>query len=136
MKSLTLTALLVSTAIAPVALAESAPVQYDANGDYLSTDHLYWTVTDPDENGLNCRWSEDMPEAWYAPDAQFPLMNVREWEVVRSFDYGTVLMANRTPAGFVTLNDDRGLPWLKVSIGDNDEICLARANRDFIRPLD
>ncbi|QEQ00557.1 hypothetical protein RHP47_03630 [Thermosynechococcus sp. QKsg1] len=56
------------------------------------------------------------------------------WPVVRRFPTGTVLRANITPAGFATITDSRGLPWLKVSIGDEDRICLVRANRRFIRP--
>ncbi|MGI0487982.1 hypothetical protein ACN4EK_21290 [Pantanalinema rosaneae CENA516] len=116
-------------------LAQSVPVA-DSTGDFSRrTSHEKWIVVDDDANGLNCRWSSAMPTEWYAPDAKYPRMNVREWSVVRRFPYNTVLVANMTPAGMVTLLDESNKPWLKVTIGDNDQICLVRANSSFIRPL-
>ncbi|WP_460194366.1 hypothetical protein [Thermosynechococcus sp. FA-CM-4201] len=109
--------------------------QPNSNGDYISrTSHRTWVVVDPDINGLNCRWSDKVPQEWYAPNARWPDLEIMRWPVVRRFPQGTVLTANITPAGFATITDSRGLPWLKVSIGDEDRICLVRANRRFIRP--
>lgn len=135
-KSLALLALLGILSTASVAIAQTAPLpRPNANGDYLTrTSHQYWQVVDSDPAGLNCRWSSRMPSNWYAPDAVLPRMNVLNWDVVRRFAPGTTLTANTTPAGFATMMDSRGLPWLKVSIGDNDQICLVRANSRFIRP--
>lgn len=119
-------------------LAETIPPEPNSNrvGDFaVRTSHPFWTVVDPDENGLSCRWSPDAPVDWYSPAADFPNSAFYQWPVVRTFDYGTVLTANITPAGFATLTDNRGLPWLKVRQGDNDEICLVRANASYILPL-
>jgi len=125
-----------SMLMTPATLAQGSTVQANPDGDYSRTDHKQWVVVDSDPAGLNCRWSDAMPDEWYAPDAQFPPMNIRQWPVVARFEPGTILTANLTPAGFVLLYDDRYLPWLKVSIGKNDRICLVRANQRFIRPVD
>ncbi|MBD1910907.1 MULTISPECIES: hypothetical protein [unclassified Leptolyngbya] len=118
-----------------VAAQQARLPQPNANGDYTArTSHSSWQVVDPDPNGLNCRWSSQMPAEWYAPDARLPRRDVVNWGVVRRFATGTVLTANTTPAGFATMTDSRGLPWLKVSIGNNDQICLVRANSRFVRP--
>jgi hypothetical protein len=128
-------ALLVTIAITPAVRAQMPVPQPNADGDYPRTGHKLWRVVDPDPNGLNCHWSEEMPDPWYAPDAQFPDLNIQDWSIVRHFGAGTVLTANTTPAGFVFIHDDRYLPWLKVSLGDNDEICLVRANQQFVVPV-
>lgn len=123
-------------ATSAVAIAQPSPLPApNANGDYTRTSHRSWRVVDPDPNGLNCRWSSQMPSDWYAPDARLPRMDVMNWGVVRRFATGTTLTSNITPAGFATMPDARGLPWLKVSIGTNDQICLVRANSRFIRPF-
>lgn len=136
MKFAVLLTLLGLVSISSAALAQSAPLpQPNTNGDYARrTSHQSWVVVDPDPNGLNCRWSNRMPTNWYAPDAQLPRLDVVNWEVVRRFSTGTTLTANIAPAGFVTIMDNRGLPWLKVSIGENEQICLVRANSRFVRP--
>ncbi|HIK35629.1 MULTISPECIES: hypothetical protein [unclassified Thermosynechococcus] len=98
------------------------------NGDYISrTSHRTWVGVDPDINGLTCRWSDKVPQEWYAPKARWPDLEIMHWPLVRRFPRGTVLTA--TPAGFATITDSRGLPWLKVSIGEEERICLVRANR-------
>jgi len=125
---------MLSTSSAAFAQTSRLP-QPDTNGDYPRTSHQTWVVVDSDPNGLNCRWSSRMPANWYAPDAQFPRMNVVNWPVVQRFGRGTTLTANISPAGFAMLRDERGLPWLKVSLGNGDQICLVRANRRFVRPL-
>ncbi len=111
----------------------------DANGDYSGkTGHVKWIVVDPDPNGVNCRWSDDMPTAWYAPDAKLPTLNISQWSVVRRFAQNTperYLQANLTPAGFATIEDDSGKPWLKISIGSGDKICLVRANSKYVQPV-
>lgn len=119
-------------------LAQAAPQPTaNASGDYTQrTSHQRWLVIDPDPAGLNCRWSRSIPSDWYAPHAQWPQMNVLQWQIVRRFPRNTVLTANTTPAGFATLSDARGLPWLKVSMGSADQICLVRANRRYIRPIE
>ncbi len=114
--------------------AQSLP-QLDNDGNYGWSGQLFWVVVDPDPDGLNCRWSQAVPESWYSPGAAWPTMNIWQWPVVRQFKYGTVLVANQTPAGSVLIDDERDLPWLKVRQGSNDEICLVRANERFILPL-
>jgi len=136
MRILALLALAGVLSTSSVALAQSTRLpQPNGNGDYTRTSHQSWVVVDPDPNGLNCRWSGQMPSDWYAPHAQFPRMNVVNWPVALRFGNGTRLTANTAPAGFATMMDERGLPWLKVSIGDQDQICLVRANRQFVRPV-
>jgi hypothetical protein len=131
------TAVLVKpTAVAEIPTAQSRPTpQLNQAGDYSRTGHLRWIVVDSDTQGVNCRWSESMPSNWFSPSAHLPPMNVRQWGVVRQFSPNTVLTADQTPAGFVLIYDDRNLPWLKISIGDNDRICLVRANQRYIRPI-
>ena len=108
----------------------------DRTGDFSSrTGHLFWTVVDADPSGLNCRWSPDVPEAWYAPDADWSDRDYQNWPVAMTFDYGTVLTANITPAGFATVTDSRDLPWLKVRLGSADQICLVRASSRYILPI-
>lgn len=118
---------------------EDALPTADSNGDYSGkTSHQKWIVVDPDPDGVNCRWSEAMPTAWYAPDAKLPSLNISQWSVVRRFTKNTPsqsLQANLTPAGFATLMDDSGKPWLKVNIDSNDQICLVRANSKYIQPV-
>lgn len=111
----------------------------DTNGDYShKTSHKKWIVVDSDPNGVNCRWSQEMPTNWYAPDAKLPRLNISQWSVVRSFKKNTpsqTLTANLTPAGFATLFDESGKPWLKVSIGADDQICFVRANKKYVQPV-
>ncbi|MGB3239021.1 MAG: hypothetical protein WBB29_12045 [Geitlerinemataceae cyanobacterium] len=127
--------LLFAIAIFPTAAAQMPVPQPNADGDYPRTSHQLWRVVDADLNGLNCRWSEEMPDLWYAPDARFPDLNIQDWTIVRRFDSGAFLTANTTPAGFTYIYDDRHFPWLKVSLGENDEICLVRANQEFVVPV-
>jgi hypothetical protein len=108
------------------------PNQY---GDYTRTSHTNWVVVDRDPRGLNCRLHEDFPTDWFAPHAIYPRMNVWTWNIVDRFVKGTHLLANISPAGFATMGDERNKPWLKVSIGDNEEICFVRANSTFIKPV-
>lgn len=119
----------------PAVTQASEPVTPDANGNYGRTDHRTWQVVDPDPNGLNCRWHAAMPADWYAPDTQFPNREFGQWQVVRQFSSGSILTANLAPAGFATLYDQQQQPWLKVEIGENDTICLVRANAAYIQPI-
>lgn len=108
----------------------------NASGDYIQrTQHRTWTVVDADPKGLNCRWSEQMPDNWYSPEAQLPPLTIEQWPVVRQFRQGETLTANNTPAGFVMVADDKDQPWLKVSLGAQNEICLVRANAQYIKPV-
>lgn len=107
----------------------------DATGNYRRSGHRTWRVVDSDPNGLNCRWSEAMPTDWYSPATQFPDQNFAQWPVVRRFSTGTTLTANLSPAGFEVFYDRRRQPWLKVSLGDNEQICLVRANAVYIQPI-
>jgi hypothetical protein len=117
-----------------VADAPPLPVA-DSNGNYRRSGHRTWRVVDADPNGLNCRWSRAMPTEWYSPAAQFPNQNFGQWSVVRRFPPGTILTANLSPAGFEVFYDVRQQPWLKVSIGENEQICLVRANEIYIQPV-
>lgn len=117
------------------AVAQVPVPQADQDGNYSRTSYIQWAVVDPDLDGLSCRWSDAMPDDWYAPDAQFPAMNIRRWSVVQRFKQGTTLTANASPVGFVLLYDNRNLPWLKVSIGEGERICLVRANRRYVQPV-
>lgn len=105
------------------------------NGDYQKTSYRSWVVDDPDPAGLNCRWSDELPAEWYSPATPYPRMNVNEWPIVRQFPTGTELQANITPAGFALMYDENQAPWLKVNIGEHDEICLVRANTAYIEPI-
>jgi hypothetical protein len=118
-------------------LAVAAPLpRPNSVGDYAQrTSHQSWVVVDPDPNGVNCRWSKAMPENWYAPDAKYPPLTIGQWAIVKRFRRNTILTANLTPAGFATMTDTLNKPWLKVSMGENDQICLVRANSKFIRPV-
>jgi hypothetical protein len=128
-----------STVLAQTALAQAPLPTPDRNGDYLGhVGYEKWIVVDPDPNGLNCRWSKEMPNDWYAPHARLTTRNFGQWSVVRRFQKNTpsqYLTANLSPAGFATLIDEFGKPWLKVSIGSNDEICLVRANSNYVKPV-
>ncbi len=104
-------------------------------GDYNRTSHRYWVVVDPDPKGVNCRWSASAPQEWYRPDAQFET-NFGKWDVVHRYERNQALLANITPAGFALINDSNNKPWLKVSLGNNDQICLVRANAKYIRPYE
>lgn len=120
-------------------LASEGLPKADSNGDYSGkTSHQKWIVVDPDPDGVNCRWSEEMPTSWYAPNTKLPALSISQWPVVRRFTKDTSsqnLTANTTPAGLVTINDESGKPWLKVSIGSNDQICLVRANSKYVQPV-
>lgn len=118
-----------------IALAADLP-KPNAAGDYsVRTSHRLWTVMDPDPNGVNCRWSPKAPANWYDPVAKFPPADYGSWKVVRRFKRNQVVNSNITPAGFAILTDTQRKPWLKVSIGPNDQICLVRANVKFVRPV-
>lgn len=123
-----------STPPADADLAETLP-QVDARGNYLRTSHRRWIVVDPDPAGLNCRWSDAVPDEWYSPAAQYPPMNVNTWPVVQQFPTNTEFLANITPAGFAIMYDENENPWLKVSLDEQDEICLVRAHSDYVKPL-
>jgi len=79
-----------------------------------------------------------MPDNWGDPGAVFPRMNIQQWPVVRRFPPGTLLAANIEPVGITTLRDEEGNNWLKVIIPninrDPHQICLVRANVNFVRP--
>lgn len=126
----------VSATSSPVASSASQLLPTaDANGDYSRTDYPIWRVVDADPGGLNCRWSTAMPADWYAPSIRLPDQNFGQWQVVRQFSEGTTLTANLTPAGFAILYDGQQKPWLKVSIGENEQICLVRANSAYVQPI-
>ncbi|MFB2924280.1 MULTISPECIES: hypothetical protein [Aerosakkonema] len=131
--------LLSATALCLVAIgakAQETPLpRADRNGNYPLVMSERWVVVDPDPNGLNCRWSSRMPREWMDPGATFPRMNISEWPVVRRFRKNTRIGVNLGPAGSGTFEDENGLPWLKVSIDDDDRICLVRANSRFVRPV-
>lgn len=140
LRSITLAVGLISTlatalAIIPTLAQPSNLPTPDRNGDYQRTGHELWVVSNTDTNGLNCRWSRSIPADWADPSTRLPQMNVREWSVVRRFPQDTVLVANIAPAGFATMRDEDEKPWLKVRIGAESQICLVRANSDFIRPI-
>jgi len=116
------------------ASAETLP-QVDARGNYLRTSHRRWIVVDPDPAGLNCRWSDAVPDEWYSPAAQYPPMNLNAWPVVQQFPANTEFLANITPAGFAIMYYKNENPWLKVSLDEQDEICLVRAHSDYVKPV-
>jgi len=122
--------------ISLTALAQAPVPKADRNGDYSGrVGYSRWIVVDPDRNGINCRWSDTMPQQWYTPDAKWPTRNFSQWPIVRRFQKGTQLTANLTPAGFTTVPDASNKPWLKVSIGPQDQICLVRANQRYVKPV-
>lgn len=105
-------------------------------GDYGKTSQRFWVVVASQDDGVSCHWSKQVSKHWPSPGAVWPRMNIWDWPVVRNFTYGTVLVANQIPAGFVMIADERGKPWLKVRMGEKDEICLVRANTHYIVPLE
>lgn len=108
----------------------------DANGNYLGKiGHYLWVVVDPDPKGLNCRWSNRIHAGWQSPAAVWPEIAPKSWPVVRRFSKGSILNANGDTAGFAVLADAEGRPWLKVSIGAENQICLVRAHNSLIRPI-
>jgi hypothetical protein len=129
--------LILACVLLPVAAIASEDLpRTNANGDYATrTSHRSWVVVDPDPQGLNCRWSSNLPDNWFSPSAQLNLNDIDQWDVVRRFRKNTVLVANTSPAGFALLYDSRNKPWLKVSISGKDRICLVRANSQFIQPV-
>lgn len=123
----------IAVCLVPAVAQAAALPNPDGEGDYPQrTNQRYWVVVDP--AGVSCRWSEDAPQNWYDPDAKFPQMDVENWQVVKQFQRNQALLSNLAPAGFAMLADDNGKPWLKVSLGTNEKICLVRANSKFIRP--
>jgi hypothetical protein len=120
------------------AVAQAAPDLPKPNpmGDYATrTGHRFWIVVDPDPRGLNCRWSPAMPANWYDPAAILPPANIGQWPIVRRFKKATILTSNTAPAGFALMYDLNNKPWLKVKVGSKEQICLVRANSQFIRPV-
>jgi hypothetical protein len=125
----------IAKALAPVTPKTFPIATPNSSIDYGGkTNRENWIVTDPDPKGLNCRWSTAMPKDWVNPSAKFPRLNIQEWAVVRQFPQNTELKANNSPAGLITIADENGQPWLKVSLGENDQICLVRANSQFVKP--
>lgn len=120
----------------PTDIANSAPFPVaNSEGDFeRNTGYNLWKVVDRDPAGLNCRWSPDMPEEWYSPDSEWTDTNIQSWPVVRTLAYDTAIVSDGTPAGFMTIQDDKDAPWLKVSIGENSQICLVRANSQYVMP--
>jgi hypothetical protein len=124
-------------AFTPTVVAAVTLPQPNQAGDYPArTSHRYWVVVDRDPNGINCRWSETMPANWYDPSVQFPQLDIENWQVVKQYKRNQVLLANTAPAGFAMIADAQGKPWLKVTIGPNEQICLVRANAQFIQPYE
>ena len=116
--------------------ANSAPFPVaDDSGDFSRrTGYNLWQVSDTDPAGVNCRWSPEMPEEWYSPAEDWSDTDFQNWPVARTFEYGTKLVSDGSPAGFMRVVDSRGLPWLKIKVGDNNQICLIRANTRYIVP--
>ena len=107
----------------------------DDSGDFSRrTGYNLWQVSDTDPAGVNCRWSPEMPEEWYSPATDWSDTDFQNWPVTRTFEYGTKLVSDGSPAGFMRVVDSRGLPWLKIKVGDNNQICLIRANTRYVVP--
>lgn len=123
--------------IPTVVLAASNLPKPNAMGDYATrTSHRFWVVVDPDPQGVNCRWSANMPANWYDPGANLPSLTFDQWDVVRRFKRNSVLISNTTPAGFALMFDESNKPWLKVRTGTKEQICLVRANSKYIQPIE
>ena len=119
------------------AFAQGENSEPDKNGNYSTMCFCTtWEVVDPDPAGLNGRLDTGFYKEWYAPCAEWNEMNIGEWPVIRTFSKGTILIANGTPAGFIGTYDDNGNPWMKVTIGPDDEICFVRANSKYIKPVE
>lgn len=118
--------------------AQDMPIpKADKNGDYIIRGYSYWQVVDEDPAGLNGRLSKDHPFLWYSPGCQYKKDKIYNWSVIRRFKKGTILPADLSPAGFCISMDDRGKPWVRVSIDTEPGgiICYVRANSKFIRPV-
>ena len=120
------------------AYAQSMPFpKADKNGDFVIRGYPYWEVVDTDPAGLNGRLSMDHSYEWFSPGCEYRKRNIYEWPVVRRFKKGTLLLADLSPAGFCTSFDDRGKPWIRVSIDSEfgGIICYVRANEKYIKPV-
>ena len=116
---------------------EMALPKADKNGDYMIRGYPWWQVVDEDPAGLNGRLSMDHPFQWFSPGCGYENDKIYNWPVIRRFRKGTILPADLSPAGFCISMDDRGKPWVRVSIDTESGgiICYVRANKNFIRPV-
>lgn len=120
------------------AAAQEMPVPgSDKNGDYNIRGYPYWQVVDEDPSGLNGRLSMDHPFQWFSPGCGYEDDKISQWPIIRRFKKGTILSADLSPAGFCMSMDDRGKPWIRVSIDTEPGgiICYVRANRKFVKPV-
>ena len=119
----------------PGAAQEGSLPRPDSQGDYSGRlTHLVWEVVDPDPEGLNMRLSKDFPPDQNLSDQGVVRWNIADWPVVRRARRGMILLADNNSERLVSVQDDRGLPWLKVVTGPRSRIALVRANVRFVRP--
>ncbi|MHC9543584.1 MAG: hypothetical protein AB9903_29080 [Vulcanimicrobiota bacterium] len=132
-----LTALIFLLSHASFADTAPRPPMPDEKGDYRNCRiHRYWLIVDKDRvNGLNGRLSPDFPKNWKSCDSQWPQNPaINEWPVVFKFHPDMVLRAALINSCMVMKDDNKGNPWLMVSV-DINRICFVRANSRYIKPV-
>jgi serine/threonine-protein kinase len=120
------------------ALSSDLP-QADANGNYSGrTSHLYWQVTDPDPNGLNCRGDgrsgAEMNTAFYYGEN----VDIGGLPVRGTFQNGETFKAYGFPSGWTVTRGRQDKTWVFVDRAldaGGPQNCFVRANRNFIRPI-
>ncbi len=130
--------LLVLFSLPAASYADSSPIPVpDAKGDYRDCGvHRYWIVVEKDwENGLNGRVSPSFPKNYEAEDCTWPSKpDINKWPVVTRFLPETALTAGQVNGVTISLDDNRGNPWLMVTYG-TDRVCFVRANSRYIKPM-
>lgn len=115
----------------------SKPPTQDKQGDYHHCrNQKYWIVVDQDwKNGFNGRLSSDFPSNWDDCDSRWPEKpDISSWPVVIKFFPDMLLNGCQGNCGTITIEDNKGNPWLMVRIGI-DKICFVRANSRYIKPV-
>lgn len=111
------------------------------SGDWEERSQRYWTVVDPDPNGLNGRLHKDFPKEIGSADAVWPTSPVDSWPVVTSVPKGTILRAVSGHVGIISNAGSSKEPWmLMVRLSDYRQAghkaprFFVRAHKAYIQP--
>lgn len=119
----------------PSVLASPLPGTNE-NGDYITGDHYYWEVVDPDPNGLNCRTVNATIYELLQLNNPTPF-DFFNWPVVGVLYQGQRFHVSSSNRG-VFWWDTRKLPWLYVKDSDQGNVtkgCFVRANSQYVKPV-
>lgn len=102
----------------------------DSRGDYSGNQHHdFWTVVDPDPNGLNARQAKQT----YEMEHPKPGENFLKLKVVTRLKKGQDFSLRKI------VKDDRNRPWMMVRLYPTwkygQDLLLVRAHKDFVRPI-